>query len=190
MKNKQITVFVSFLILVIISGFTVSAQKTTPGSVPIDFKNIVGKWNYVQVKQILNADQAAKSNILPPADENAPPPKPKPAPKDTSNKKTGAQAPGQRSKTAKNQYPDVNKGIRMFINTTFEFTADKKAVLTNASKSEKYSWKKGKDNILIIKNLKTNEKFNLEIQKLTSDTLKFEEHFTSGGIKALYRKNL
>ncbi|MCX6286913.1 MAG: hypothetical protein NTY96_07350 [Bacteroidetes bacterium] len=72
--------------------------------------------------------------------------------------------------------------------TIMEFLPDKTATKTSGEKSEKYSWKTKKKNILLTKNLTTKEKTKMEVFKLNSDTLLVTQYLKNGNLYIFYLK--
>lgn len=174
MKKRQLTSYLSIFISLIMLGFTASAQVTNPKPATINFQDLLGKWKTVRI--------AADNFFQPPA------PKPVVSPTDTSKKQAAPKPTADiRNMDRKSLVNLKNTAISM-KNSILEFLPDKTATKTSGEKSEKYSWKTKKKNILLTKNLTTKEKTKMEVFKLNSDTLLVTQYLKNGNLYIFYLK--
>lgn len=173
MKKSQFTTYLTIFISVIILGLPAFAQKKKSQNVAINFSNIIGKWSISTLTPKM-ADTAAAGLK-------------RSTSHDTTNK-TAATQTQARPKVDKGKYAEINKSVRRFNNSTFEFFPDKTTVITRNSKPDKYSWKKKKKTMLVLKNVTTKEKISLQVLKLNSDTLHFTQNLNSGSLDVIFVK--
>jgi len=156
-----------------ILGFNTSAQQKNSTTGTINLQDLIGKWKPTKV----SPTNFFQSNLTKPISHP-----------DTSRGKAVTPKTGNKSQPDQNKRLELKTTAHSIRSLTLEFLADNNATKTYPDKTDKYSWKKKKKNILVFKNLTTNEKNNIEIFKLNSDTLQVEEHLTSGNLYVFYLK--
>jgi len=173
MKKSQLTSYLTIFITIIILGLPALAQKKQSQVPAVNFSNILGKWSILQITPRMT-DTAATGLQ-------------RSTSHDTTNKTTANQ-PQTKARPEKAKFAEMNKNVRRFNNSTFEFFPDKTTVITRNSKPDKYSWKKKKKTMLVLKNVTTKEKISLQVLKLNSDTLHFTQALTTGSLDVIYIK--
>ena len=175
MKRTKLTVYLSIFISLVILGISTSAQNTNPKPVTINFKDLIGKWKANRI--------AAYNFFLPPA------PKTSGAAKDTTKKQEIKTLQKSDVKNMdRSQLMELKKIAMSMKTSVIQFSPDKTAVRTAGEKTEKFTWKTKKKDILLTKNLATMEKGKMQIIKLNSDTLQVEQFLKSGNLYFLYIK--
>ena len=196
MKKSKLPLYLSVLISLIILGLSASAQNAAPKPATIDVRNIVGKWRIVGIsannfsKQSGSKAVSVDKPVVPVVDKSEvivdqpldsvkkpAPPQPKTNPPQTDLQKKD-----------RSQLYELKKSATALRGWKFEFFADKTGVKTSGDKKEKLTWKTNKKNILLIKNRTTKEQTEMEILKLTSDTLQAAQIANSGKIYVFYLK--
>ncbi len=142
--------------------------------VQIDFRKITGKWKNVKITPNLHPSSAATKQ---------------PATSTGTDKK--AETPEESGKIARNdksKYIDLNAASRMLNKSIIEFVNEKNATITRDTITQKYTWKKSKKNVVTLSNQVTKAKTNLQVVKLTNDSLQFIVNLSASTMDVVFVK--
>jgi hypothetical protein len=162
-----------FIFTILFATDHASAQKTTKYPVNIKAEDLIGKWKAAEVKTM--------NEFL-----GIPEPKAKPDAADTSIKVKGGQ--GKDSAAVLPHTQKMHNTIyHRQLRASIEFKADKTGTYFIGSTPIKLTWKL-KKNIITAKDVKTKDKYRIEIIKFSGDELMVFEHTQLGDTYIAYKR--
>lgn len=165
------------LVLFLTTGlFSVSA-KTHPNE-----KLLVGKWRAVSVEKILPETKPQQDAATTPTSD----PKTEPAGGARAGSKGSGTGTGDPKARAEEQFNRLYKAEQK---STLEIFADKTAVMDFHTYYVKATWKmKSNGKKVVAKNIKTKDKYVLEVLELTETKAVILERFPAGSLKITYAR--